>query len=176
MLNPLQPGSNPPSPEEMSRWMKRALEEGRAALKEGEVPVGAVIVADGRILGRGANRVETLKDPTAHAEMLALTAACQTVGDWRLNGAWLYSTVEPCPMCLGAAGLARVEGVVYGASEPRLGACGSRTDLTQVEDLTKGITVLGGVEAEEALSLLQEFFRSLRRGARVVESGGLENR
>ena len=165
-----------PEASDMSLWMRRALEEARRALDEKEVPVGAVVVEGGRILGRGSNRVEALKDATAHAEMLALTAACQTRGDWRLGGAWLYTTLEPCPMCLGAAALARVEGVVFGAAETRYGACGSRVDLTDVEELTRGMRIVGGVEAEEALDLMRQFFQSLRRGARAVESGGLENR
>jgi tRNA(adenine34) deaminase len=165
-----------PEADEIQRWMKLALDEARLALDEKEVPVGAVVVCDGRIIGRGHNRIEALKDPTAHAEMLALTAACQTIGDWRLNGAWLYSTLEPCPMCFGAAGLARVSGIIYGASEPRFGACGSRVDLTKIEGLTQGIQIQGGVEAEASQSLVQEFFQMLRRDARVVESGGLENR
>ncbi|MBU1700485.1 MAG: nucleoside deaminase [Candidatus Eisenbacteria bacterium] len=167
---------NLPEADEIKRWMKLAIDEARIALGEKEVPVGSVVVSDGRIIGRGHNRVEALKDPTAHAEMLALTAACQTVGDWRLNGAWLYTTLEPCPMCLGAAGLARVDGIIYGAPEPRFGACGSRADLTKIEGLTQGIQIHGGVEVEASQSLVQEFFQMLRRDARVVESGGLENR
>ncbi|MBD3334173.1 MAG: tRNA-specific adenosine deaminase [Candidatus Eisenbacteria bacterium] len=156
--------------------MGHALREAEQAFAAGEVPVGAVVVGNGRVLGRGQNRIEALKDPTAHAEMLALTAACQTAGDWRLNGCWLVSTMEPCPMCLGAAALARVAGIFYGAREPRFGACGSRVDLRNVAGLTAELQLHGGVEAERAQALMQEFFQALRRDARVAESGGLENR
>jgi tRNA(adenine34) deaminase len=158
------------------RWMRLALEQARAAFEEGEVPVGCVIARGGRILGRGGNRVRTSMDPTAHAEILAISAASATAGDWRLERATAYVTVEPCLMCAGALLLARVERVVFGATEPKFGALGSRTDLRSVEGLNHEYEVIGGVLAEESGALLQEFFRGLRRDARAVESGGLENR
>ena len=100
-------------------WMRMALQEADKAFQIGEVPVGAVIVLENQLLGRGYNQTERLKDPTAHAEILAITAACETVGDWRLDHAVLYSTLEPCSMCAGAAVLARLKRIVFGASDPR---------------------------------------------------------
>jgi tRNA(adenine34) deaminase len=105
--------------------MEAALAEARAAAAEGEVPVGAVVVWDGRIVGRGHNRVESTQDPTAHAEILAIGAAAQTVKTWRLDEATLYVTLEPCHMCAGAVVLARIARIVYGARDPKAGACGS---------------------------------------------------
>ncbi|MCP4710681.1 MAG: nucleoside deaminase, partial [Planctomycetes bacterium] len=105
--------------------MSKALAEAEAAYENGEVPVGAVVIADGRIVGRGHNQVEQLGDPTAHAEMIALTAAADHFESWRLLGAHLYVTIEPCAMCAGAALLARVERIIFGARDPKFGACGS---------------------------------------------------
>ena len=156
------------------RWMRLALEEARLAAGESEVPVGCVIVGDGRILGRGRNRVEALQDPTAHAEILAISAAANTRGSWRLTGATAYVTLEPCAMCTGAFHQARVERIVYGAAEPKFGACGSRLDLTAVEGLNHTLRVDAGVLADEAGALMREFFRGLRAAARTSEDGAAQ--
>jgi len=147
------------------RWMRLALDEARAAADEGEVPVGCVIAAAGRLLGRGHNRVEALQDPTAHAEILALSAAAGTLGSWRLSGACIYVTAEPCAMCMGALLQARVERLVYAAPEPKFGACGSRLDLTHVEGLNHTVRVERGLMAEESAALMRSFFRTVRRGS-----------
>ncbi len=143
-------------------WMRQALREAEAAGGEGEVPVGAVVVCDGRIIGRGRNACERLQDATAHAEMLAITAASQTLGTWRLEGCTLYVTLEPCPMCLGACLNARIPRVVYGALEPKCGACGSVVDLSAPPGYNHRIATTGGVLGEPSALLLKGFFRRLR--------------
>lgn len=143
-------------------WMRQALEEARRAADEGEVPVGCVIVLGDRIVGRGRNRVEGLQDPTAHAEILALSAAAGTLGTWRLDEATAFVTLEPCMMCLGAFHQARVARVVFGAAEPKFGACGSRLDLTGSLGLNHAVRIERGVRAEESADLLRRFFRALR--------------
>ncbi|MGE5176345.1 MAG: tRNA adenosine(34) deaminase TadA [Hyphomicrobiales bacterium] len=145
------------------RFLEAALVEARAAEAEGEVPVGAVVVWDGRIIGRGHNRVEGAQDPTAHAEILAIGAACQTVKTWRLDEATLYVTLEPCHMCAGAIVLARVSRVVYGARDPKAGACGSLAMVPQDLRLNHRAEIFGGVMADECSELLESFFRSRRR-------------
>ena len=147
------------------RWMRLALQEAQQAAREREVPVGCVIVFDERLLGRGHNRIEALRDPTAHAEIVALSAAAAALGDWRLAGAQAFVTVEPCVMCMGAFYQARVARVVFGAPEPKFGACGSRVDLTHIAGFNHTLAVDGEVLAEESAELLREFFRSLRRDA-----------
>jgi tRNA(adenine34) deaminase len=143
--------------------MRLALAEAEAAAAQGEVPVGALVVRDGRILGRGRNAVERLKDPTAHAEMLAITAACTALDDRRLTGCTLVVTLEPCPMCLGAALNARLDRIVYAAPEPKFGACGSRVDLRTIPGYNHRCQVDSGVLAEQSADLLRAFFRGLRR-------------
>lgn len=143
-------------------WMRQALEEARRAADEGEVPVGCVIVIGDRIVGRGRNRVESLQDPTAHAEILALSAAAGTLGTWRIEQAIAYVTLEPCMMCLGAFHQARIQRVVFGAAEPKFGACGSRLDLTGRLGLNHALQIDRGVLATESAELLRQFFRSLR--------------
>jgi tRNA(adenine34) deaminase len=143
--------------------MRRAIEEARQAAEEGEVPVGCVIAHEGRLIGRGRNSVERLQDPTAHAEILAISAAAGTLGTWRLEGATAFVTVEPCAMCMGAFHQARVARVVYGAREPKFGACGSRVDLTRIPGLNHALAVEGGLMAAEVAELMREFFRRLRR-------------
>lgn len=145
------------------RFMIAALDEARRAAEAGEVPVGAVVVHDGRIIGRGRNGVERLQDATAHAEILALGAASQTLGSWRLEGCTLFVTLEPCPMCLGASLNARVDRVVYGASEPKFGACGSVVDLRAIPRYNHEIAVIGGVLADDAAELMRAFFRDVRK-------------
>jgi len=143
--------------------MRVALHEAAAAADEGEVPVGAVVVRDGHVIGRGRNACEHLHDATAHAEMIALSAAGGSCESWRLEDCTLYVTLEPCPMCLGACLNARVPLVVYGAPEPKAGACGSICDLRAPSGFNHRIDVVAGVLADEAAELMRDFFRKLRQ-------------
>jgi tRNA(adenine34) deaminase len=143
--------------------MRLAYEEARVAAEEGEVPVGAVVVAQGRPIGRGRNRNEALQDPTAHAEILAITAAANTLKSWRLEGATLYVTLEPCLMCAGAVFLARIERLVFAARDPKRGALGSVTDVSENEALNHHTEVAQGPLAEECGRLLTLFFEKLRK-------------
>ena len=149
----------PPSDDD---FMRLALAEAERAAAAGEVPIGAVIVHDGRVIGRGRNACERLNDATAHAELVAITAAGSALGDWRLEDCTLYVTLEPCPMCLGACLNARVKRVVYGAREPKSGACGSVVDLAAPPGYNHAVAVTGGVLADLAGGLMREFFRDLR--------------
>jgi len=144
-------------------WMCRALELAVQGAAAGEVPVGAVLVREGRVIGEGYNWPIAAQDPSAHAELLALRAACRNVGNYRLPGTRLYSTLEPCPMCAGALVHARVAGLVYGARDPKWGACGSVLDIPGCAGLNHRPQVRGGVLEAEAAALLQEFFRARRR-------------
>jgi tRNA(adenine34) deaminase len=143
--------------------MVAALAEARRGLAAGEVPIGAVVVVDGVIVGRGHNAPVSLNDPTAHAEILALREAARTLGNYRLTGAILYATVEPCPRCCGAALHARVEQVVYGAADPKAGAVDSLYRLLDDWRLNHRVTTRGGVRAGEAAELLTAFFGARRR-------------
>ncbi len=143
--------------------MRQALREAERAFEAREVPVGCVIVLEGRVIGRGWNRTEGSGDPTAHAEMLAIGAAASTLGYPRLTGATVYVTAEPCIMCTGALLLARVDRVVFGASEPKFGALGSRISMQDIAGLNHRFEVCGGCLADEAASLMREFFRTLRQ-------------
>jgi tRNA(adenine34) deaminase len=145
-------------------WMREALAEAERALSHGDVPVGAVAVRDGVIVGRGHNRKEVDADPTAHAEVLALQEAARTLGGWRLVGVTLYCTLEPCPMCAGAMVSARLPQLVYGADDPKLGAAGSVVELLRDPRLNHRVTVIRGVLAEESQALLERFFARLRGG------------
>lgn len=147
---------------ETERWMRLAISEAEAAAAEDEVPVGCVVVHDGRVVGRGHNRVESLQDPTAHAEILALTAAASTLGSWRLPGVHVFVTVEPCLMCAGALILARIDTVWFGPREPKFGACGSRIDAPAIEGLNHRIRCVGGILENECAALLRDFFRKRR--------------
>ncbi len=144
-------------------YMREALVEAERAYLKGEVPVGAVAVKDGVIIGRGHNQKEELRDPTAHAEMTALRQAGQALGGWRLTGVTVYSTFEPCPMCAGALVMARVDRLVYAVEDPKSGACDSVFDLVRSPHLSHRLKVSKGVLAEEAQELLDGFFRELRR-------------
>ena len=145
------------------QFMRLAMGEAEAAAGEGEVPVGCVIVREGRVIGRGRNARERLHDPTAHAEMVAITAAAHALGDWRLEQCTLYVTLEPCPMCMGACLNARVPRVVYGAREPKAGACGSIVDLRAPSGFNHRVEVAGGVLGKACAEMLVRFFRA-RRG------------
>ncbi len=143
--------------------MRAALEEARRGLLEGEVPVGAVVVADGAIVARAHNAPIALSDPTAHAEVLALREAGRKTGNYRLTGATLYVTVEPCPMCCGAALQARLARVVYGAADPKAGAVESLYRLLDDSRLSHRVEAVGGVLGGECAALLTEFFETKRR-------------
>lgn len=143
--------------------MAAALEEARRGLAAGEVPIGAVLVIDGRIIARAYNQPITAVDPTAHAEIVALRAAAAAVGNYRLNDATLYVTVEPCLMCVGALVHARVREVIYGATEPKTGALGSTVRALESPGLNHRFAVTAGVREEECRELIQEFFRAKRR-------------
>ena len=143
--------------------MRMALQEAGRAFEAGEVPVGAVVVdSEGKVLGRGHNQVETLQDPTAHAEILAIGAAANATGSWRLEGVRIYSTLEPCHMCAGAIVLARLERLVFGAFDPKAGACGSLRNLVQDERLNHQVSITAPFLGEECGELLRRFFRRLR--------------
>ena len=147
---------------EDARRMGLALEEAWGAETAGEVPVGAVVMLEGRVIGRGRNRVIAAADPTAHAEIVALRNAAQAVSNYRLAGADLYTTVEPCPMCCGAAINARIARVVYGAADPKAGAARTLYRLLDDSRLNHQVTVVAGVRSAECGALLSEFFRKKR--------------
>ena len=144
-------------------FMDEALRQARKAAAKGEVPVGAVLVVNGAIVTRAHNQVEELKDATAHAEMLVVTAAAGEMGDWRLNEATVYVTKEPCPMCAGAMVLSRVKKVVYGAADPKGGAAGGALNLLQFDGLNHKCEIRSGVMAEECREILREFFQDRRK-------------
>lgn len=143
---------------EDEKWMREALLEAELANEEKEVPVGAVVVQAGKIIGRGHNRVETLKDPTAHAEIIAMTSASNTLGDWRLNNSTLYVTLEPCPMCAGAILISRISRCVFGAKDASLGSLGSVYSIKSPE-----IGITSGVLESECKEMLRNFFKTVRR-------------
>ncbi len=149
---------------EDERFMRLALSEAGVALEEGEVPIGAVIVHDGGVIGRAHNQRETLRDPTAHAEILAITQAAAALDRWRLTGTTLYVTIEPCAMCAGAVVLARIDRLVYGARDPKAGACGSLYDIPRDERLNHRLDVTTGVIEQECGDLLRQFFELKRAG------------
>ncbi|MEY2725810.1 MAG: tRNA-specific adenosine deaminase [Planctomycetota bacterium] len=154
------PSLSPLSPHDY--WMKKALDQAVIAFDQGEVPVGAVIVHQNRIIAEACNQRETLQDPTAHAEMIALTQAAESLQSWRLLDCTLYVTLEPCPMCAGAIVQARMPFVVYGTADPKAGACHSLFNITSDARLNHQSTVLGGVMQEDCRAILQEFFRQQR--------------
>ena len=142
-------------------WMKKALAEAHLAAEKKEVPVGAVAVFENKIVGRGHNQVETLKDATAHAEMIALTSAAQTLDSWRLSGVTLFTTLEPCVMCAGAAILSRIDRLVFAARDPKAGACGSVVDILANPKFNHQVQVYFN-PLPEAEALLKKFFKTLR--------------
>ena len=146
-------------------WMGLALEQALTAVRSGDVPVGAVVIGpDGDLLGVGVNRREADGDPTAHAEVVALRAAASSRGGWRLDGCSLVVTLEPCPMCAGAAVLARLQRIVLGAWDPKAGATGSVWDLVRDRKVNHRVEVVGGVREEECSALLVDFFAGRRLG------------
>lgn len=151
--NPLQPHE---------RWMRAAIDQAVRALDAEEVPVGCVVVHQDRVIGEGYNQRETLRDPTAHAEMIAITQAAEALGTWRLLDCTLFVTLEPCPMCAGAIVQARLPTVIYGADDPKAGACRSLYQITDDPRLNHRAAVIGGVLGEDCARLLREFF-SLQR-------------
>lgn len=150
---------------EDERWMAEALAEARSALADDEVPIGALLVREGRVLGRGRNRTRALADPTAHAELLAVREAAKALGDWRVGGT-LYATLEPCAMCAGAIVIARVERVVFAARDPKAGMAVSLGSLLTHPRLNHRCRVEEGVGAAEATALLSGFFRARRETSR----------
>lgn len=146
----------------MKRFMEEALVEAKKAFELGEVPVGAVIVKDGEIIARAHNLTETSKDPTAHAEVLAIKKAAEVLGGWRLLGCSMYVTLEPCSMCAGALVWSRMENLFIGARDPKTGACGSVFNIVESGKLNHNVNVEYGLMEEECSGLLKEFFRALR--------------
>jgi len=143
-------------------FMKKALEQAEKALSQDEVPVGAVLIRGDKIVSEACNQKESLNDPTAHAEILAIKEASQKLGSWRLNGATLYVTKEPCPMCAGAIVQARIEKLVYGAPDNKAGYAGSLYNLLQDARLNHQVEVVSGVCLEESRELLKNFFQKIR--------------
>jgi tRNA(adenine34) deaminase len=145
------------------RYMRRAIDAALVAEENGDVPIGAVIVHEGRVIAKAYNQREQLKDPTAHAEIIALTQAAAALGMWRLHGGTIYVTLEPCPMCAGALVLARLDRLVYGCPDPKTGACGSLYDIVRDGRLNHRLEVTSGVLTDDCTRLLQDFFRQRRR-------------
>ena len=143
-------------------WIKKAIRLAEKGLSEGEVPVGAIVVKDNKIIGQGYNQRETLNDPTAHAEIIAISAASNTINDWRLNDCSIYVTKEPCPMCAGAIINSRLKHLIFGAYDDRKGCCGSLYQLCGDKRLDSITSVKGGVLADECSMILKEFFSSKR--------------
>lgn len=147
----------------LNYFMGVALQEAQLAFEKGEVPVGAIVVHEDRIIGRGHNLTISMKDASAHAEMVALSAAYNYFGDWRLENSILFSTLEPCPMCAGASMLSRVGTIIYGAKDPKFGACGSIINIPEEQKFNHRIALIGGVRGDEVAELMQLFFRELRK-------------
>ena len=143
--------------------MKEALIEAKKAAAMGEVPIGAVITRDGKIIGRGHNLTETSKDPTTHAEMEAIRQAAGYLGGWRLSGCEMYVTAEPCAMCAGAIVWARIKKLYIGTTDPKAGACGSVFNIVQEKKLNHNVEIETGLLQQECSSILRDFFRNLRR-------------
>ncbi len=149
--------------EDHESWMRLAIKEAERAYDQKEVPVGAVIVHENRIIGRGYNQIEMLGDPTAHAEMIAITAAVTTLGIKWLHGATMYVTLEPCAMCTGAIVLARLDRLVFGAKDTKSGACSSLFQIVQDQRLNHQVELIAGIREEECTFLLKSFFQTLRQ-------------
>jgi len=158
-----------PTDQQNQAFMRIALEEAARASVIGEVPIAAVVVREGKILAQAHNYRELWQDPTAHAEVIAIRTAATALGTWRLTETTLYVTVEPCTMCLGAIILARIPRVVFGAKDPKAGACGSVFDFTHEPKLNHHVEVLGGVLERESQSLIRTFFREVRVASEVAK-------
>jgi tRNA(adenine34) deaminase len=148
--------------------MALAIREAELASEKDEVPVGAVIVFENRVIGRGHNLTESMHDATAHAEIIALSAAYSHFNDWRLENCYLFSTLEPCAMCAGAAVLSRIKTIVYGAKDPKFGGCGSIFEIPTERKLNHRIEVVGGVMETEIAAMMRQFFREQREGKEKV--------
>jgi tRNA(adenine34) deaminase len=146
-----------------SNWMAQALDQARLAASEGEVPIGAVVVFEGRVVGAGRNARERLHDPTAHAEILALQEASRNLGRWRLTGCTIFATLEPCFMCAGALVNARIDRLVFAVADPKAGAVGSLADVVRDPRLNHRVEVSSGLLSQECGDLLRDFFRAKRR-------------
>jgi len=144
------------------RFMKLAIDQAFIAADNGDVPVGAVIVFEGKVIAKAHNQRQLLNDPTAHAEIIALTQAAEAVGNWRLNGCTIYVTLEPCPMCAGALVLARIDRLVFGCDDPKAGACGSLYNIVQDERLNHNMDITSGVLNTECGQVLSDFFKVRR--------------
>ncbi|MCX6834001.1 MAG: tRNA adenosine(34) deaminase TadA [candidate division Zixibacteria bacterium] len=155
-------------PEDYHRFMALAFREAELAYEKGEVPVGAVIIFEDRVIGRGHNLTESMHDATAHAEIIALSAAYSHFKDWRLENCCLFSTLEPCAMCAGAAVLSRINTIVYGAKDPKFGGCGSIFEIPTERKLNHRIEVVGGVMETEIAAMMRRFFREQREGKEKV--------
>ena len=160
-LSPAGPGDSLLQPHD--HWMRLALDQARAAFEMDEVPVGAVVVHNERVIAEAHNQRETLNDPTAHAEMIAITQAAEALGSWRLIDCTLYVTLEPCPMCAGAIVQARLPTVLFGATDPKAGGCQSLYAITNDERLNHRAIVVGGVLEQECGRILSEFFQQQRK-------------
>jgi tRNA(adenine34) deaminase len=148
---------------EDEKWMRHALAEAQLALKKDEVPIGAVVVHEDKIIGRGHNQVESLNDPTAHAEIIAIGAACNFLNSWRLSGCSIYVTIEPCAMCAGAIVLSRPDRLIFGAKDPKAGACGSLYNIVQDIRLNHQVQVIPYILEEECAQILGAFFEKIRK-------------
>jgi len=148
----------------MNEYMQQALLEARKAFDKGEIPIGAVIVKNGKIIGRGHNLTETGKDPTAHAEIIAIKHASKAINDWRLNDCEIYVTLEPCPMCAYAILRSRINKIFFGAYDPEYGACGSKINIPLIfKNGNKMIQISGGIMKQESSSILKDFFEEKRK-------------
>ena len=151
------------NPDQLNNYMDMAIREAQLAFQKGEVPVGAVVVFDNKIIGRGHNLTTSMHDATAHAEMVALSAAFNHFGDWRLEDCVLFSTLEPCAMCAGAAVLSRIQTIVYGAKDPKFGGCKSIFNIPEEKRLNHRIELIGGVRETEIADMMRIFFREVRK-------------
>jgi tRNA(adenine34) deaminase len=148
---------------EDEKWMRYALAEAQSALEKNEVPIGAVVVYEDKIIGRGHNQVESLNDPTAHAEIIAIGAASNFLNSWRLSGSSIYVTIEPCAMCAGAIVLSRIDRLVFGAKDPKAGACGSLYNIVQDIRLNHQVQIIPYILQQECREILEVFFEKLRQ-------------
>jgi tRNA(adenine34) deaminase len=151
------------------RYMRLAIDQAAIAEENGDVPIGAVIVHESRVIAKAYNERQQLNDPTAHAEIIALTQAAEAIGSWRLHGSTIYVTLEPCPMCAGALVLARIDRLVFGTDDPKTGACGSLYNIVQDARLNHQVQVTSGVMIEDCKLQLQTFFQRRRQENRNIQ-------